>query len=215
MNGASNNSGDWLLRALKHNPEGLLLLAAGAALFLRQGTTVPKTHRAPSPPTDSRPSPSVAERVQDATGPYVAEATDYARAASDTVRRQAEHVYDTTDRAFGRVVDQQPLVIALAGLAIGAAVAAAFPPTAIEQNAMGPIGARVNETAQRVASQAKDAAGAASDTLKAAAEERGFNAEGLKAVADDVATAFTDTMRGSGDDASKKTNVEQPHSPAS
>ena len=31
-------SGDWILNTIKRNPEGLLLLAAGAVLMLRTGT---------------------------------------------------------------------------------------------------------------------------------------------------------------------------------
>jgi hypothetical protein len=35
-------SGGWILSTIKRNPEGLLLLAAGAVLMLRTGTTQPR-----------------------------------------------------------------------------------------------------------------------------------------------------------------------------
>jgi len=42
MNGQSRSilseNGEWILSAIKRNPEGLLLLAAGAALLLRTGS---------------------------------------------------------------------------------------------------------------------------------------------------------------------------------
>ena len=36
MSGSAGNTGDWLLAAVKKNPEGLLLLAAGAVLLMRK-----------------------------------------------------------------------------------------------------------------------------------------------------------------------------------
>jgi hypothetical protein len=35
-------SGEWILNTIKRNTEGLLLLAAGAVLMLRNGTTFSK-----------------------------------------------------------------------------------------------------------------------------------------------------------------------------
>ena len=36
-----SENGEWILSAIKRNPEGLLLLAAGAALLLRTGSRPP------------------------------------------------------------------------------------------------------------------------------------------------------------------------------
>ena len=36
MSGSAGNTSDWLLGAMKKNPEGLLLLAAGAVLLMRK-----------------------------------------------------------------------------------------------------------------------------------------------------------------------------------
>ena len=35
----AGDSGEWIFNTIKRNPEGLLLLAAGAVLMLRSGTT--------------------------------------------------------------------------------------------------------------------------------------------------------------------------------
>jgi hypothetical protein len=36
----SQGTGDWLMGAVRSNPEGLLLLAAGCALLLRSGSSM-------------------------------------------------------------------------------------------------------------------------------------------------------------------------------
>jgi hypothetical protein len=94
------------------------------------------------------------------------------------------------------VLQEQPLMIAAAGLAAGAAVAAAFPATQFEKDTLGPVGRQVSEAASRAGGQLKEATVNAADALKNAAGERGLNAEGLKDVASEVANAFSGTLQG-------------------
>jgi hypothetical protein len=108
-----------------------------------------------------------------------------------------EQARSTAQSTLDRVIQDQPLLVAVAGLAAGAAVAAAFPATEIEKQTLGPVGEQVSEAAERVGEQLKEATGKAGEKLKDAAEQRGLNAEGMKEVAKEVAEAFTGSMGGS------------------
>ena len=110
-----------------------------------------------------------------------------------------ERAVQQTRSAINRVVQDQPLAVALAGLAAGAAVAAAFPATALERQALGPIGERASDAAEQVGAQLKQATVKAGQKLKSEAEDRGLNAEGLKEVASEVASTFSSTMSGQPD----------------
>jgi hypothetical protein len=119
------------------------------------------------------------------------------------VSQQSQRVAQQTQSAFkstvNRVLQDQPLAIALVGLAAGAAVAGAFPATDIEKQTLGPIGDQLSERAEQFGGQLKDAALKAGEKLKSAADERGLNAEGFKEVAGEVAGAFGNKMSGKSD----------------
>jgi hypothetical protein len=93
-------------------------------------------------------------------------------------------------------VREQPLAVAIAGLAAGAAVAAAFPATRFERDTLGPAGERLSEVATSTGERLSEAASAAGERLMTAAEEKGLNKEGLKGVARDVAGTFEKSFSG-------------------
>jgi hypothetical protein len=126
----------------------------------------------------------------------------------DQSGRIAQQAQSTVQSTVDRVMNQQPLVVALAGLAVGAAVAAAFPATEVEQRTLGPAGERLSEVAADAGRQLNQAASAAGERLKSAAEERGLSAEGLKEMASDVAGTFGDTLKGGGTSPSSEQNRE-------
>jgi hypothetical protein len=142
----------------------------------------------------------VAQQTRSAAGAYAGTAADYAGQLRQTVGQQSERAVDqatsTARNALDRVLQEQPLVLAAAGLAAGAALAAAFPATRIEEQTLGPVGEQMTDTARQVGEQVKDAAGAAGDRLKTAAEERGLTSESLKQLAKEVSGAFTERMSG-------------------
>jgi hypothetical protein len=107
-----------------------------------------------------------------------------------------EQATSTTRSALDRVLQDQPLVVAAAGVLAGAALAAALPATEIEQQTLGPVGQQLSDAARRVGEQVKEAAGAAGDRLKDVADERGLTADGMKKLAKEVTGAFTDSMSG-------------------
>jgi hypothetical protein len=88
------------------------------------------------------------------------------------------------------------LAIAIAGLAAGAAVAAAFPATRFERETLGPAGERLSDAVSSAGERLTEAASAAGDRLMSAADEKGLNQEGLKEVARDVAGTFEKSLSG-------------------
>lgn len=212
-------AGEWILNTIKQNPEGILLLAAGAVLMMRKSTSAFEAPAAGSVAsagalhtenTNSSPISSAATTVKEAASDiaartretvtsYASSASEYAGQARRAVGEGTERAVQQTRSAINRVVQDQPLAVALAGLAVGAAVAAAFPATDLERQALGPIGERASDAAEQVGAQLKQATVKAGQKLKSEAEERGLNAEGLKEVASEVASTFSSTMSGQPD----------------
>ena len=217
----------WLVGAVKNNPEGLLLLAAGCALLMRRtGPSKSRTSRDArvydrNDMAQSRREArdrTVGERLSDtakSAGEYVSDisesvvetassyassvsgyADDVTRAAAEQTGRFAQQAKSGVGDTISRVVHEQPLTVALVGAAAGAAVAAAFPATDLENRTLGQTGERLRDAAGRAGEQLKDAATKAGQRLAAAADERGLNTEGLKEVARDVGETFSSALEG-------------------
>jgi len=231
MSGSAGSTSDWLVGAVKKNPEGLLLLAAGAVLLMRKAGGMGSTNapnamgqrsshfrsdgftKAASGAKEYAAgardyAADVAERAKQTVGSVASSASEYADQARRTVSRQSERVMDqaqsTVQNTINRVLQDQPLVVALAGMAAGAAVAAAFPTTEFEKGTLGPLGEQVSDAANRVSEQLKEATVKAGEKLKNVADEKGLNPSGLKDVASEVAGAFSGSMTGSGTSSSDK-----------
>jgi hypothetical protein len=256
MNNNSNTgnlSADWLMSAVKKNPEGLLLLAAGCALLFRTGSSRSRQwshgyqsypggqgqhgprmeHRGSGgkdwemPEGMSRAADTAREyasnvgktvgetarsyssaageyadqarrTVSETARSYASAAGEFADHASQTIRDQSGRIAEQTQSTIERIVREQPLAVAIAGAAAGAALAAAFPATRMERETLGPAGKRLSEAATNAGETLSKAASAAGERLMSAAEERGVNAEGLKEVARDVAGSFEKSLSGSG-----------------
>jgi hypothetical protein len=214
----------WLAGAVKNNPEGLLLLAAGCALLMRStGTSKSRRSRDArvydrNDMTQSRREArdrTVGERLSEtakSAGEYVSDigesvvetassyassvsgyADDVARTAAEQTGRFAQQAKSGIGDTISRVVQEQPLTVALVGAAAGVAVAAAFPATDLENRTLGPTGERLRDAASRAGEQLKDAATKAGHTLAAAAD-RGLNTEGVKEVARDVGETFSSAL---------------------
>jgi hypothetical protein len=219
------------MSAVKKNPEGLLLLAAGCALLFRtrssrsrqwshgyqsypsgQGQHGPRMEHRGSGGKDwempegmSRAADTareyasnVGKTVGETARSYASAAGEYADHASQTIRDQSGRIAEQTQSMIERIVREQPLAVAIAGAAAGAALAAAFPSTRMERETLGPTGKRLSEAATSAGEKLSKAASAAGERLMSAADERGVNAEGLKEVARDVAGSFEKSFSGSG-----------------
>jgi hypothetical protein len=244
-----SGTSDWLLSALKQNPEGLLLLAAGAALLMRTGRLGSaataggrRVGQAAAEASDAVAAggarfadtaasggarfaqaasgakdyaadvagrtmdkagefaSSAAGRTMNKAGEFASSASAMAGDARRAVGRQSERFVEQAQSTFqstmDRILKDQPLFVAVAGMAAGAALAAAFPATDFEKQNLGPIGDQVSDAAERIGEQLKEATAKAGETLKSAAQGRGLDAEGLKDVASEVADAFTASMSG-------------------
>lgn len=236
MNNNSNPGGlaaDWLMSAVKKNPEGLLLLAAGCALLFRtqSSRSRQRSHEYQSYPggldehgprmegrgsggkdwqmpegmsraadTAREYASNVSKTVSETAGSYASAAGEYADHARQTIRDQSGRMAEQTHSTIERIVREQPLAVAIAGAAAGAAIAAAFPATRMERETLGPAGKRLSEAATNAGEKLSKAASAAGERLMTVAEERGVNAEGLKEVARDVAGSFEKSFSGGGQD---------------
>ena len=234
------STGERIIDALWRNPEGLLLLAAGAALVMRHGvsSSSPRTPRH----NQFRPSQQngdlnrnrstqrgLGDRVADAAqsagdfasdaankvsqtaSSYASAVSDFADEATDRSLRMARQAQSSLQSTAQHILQEQPLAVALAGFAAGAAVAAAFPATDVEKRALGPTGQRLKDAAGQVGEQLKEAGSQAGQSLMDAAEERGLTSEGLKDVAREVGDAFSGAL--SGEQAQKAANKESSTSP--
>jgi hypothetical protein len=233
--------GSTLFAAARANPESLLLLAAGAALLLRGGISLPSPRgRSGRGPQDDTLSTStrrwvdtdrvtetmegardyvsdLGSQAADTAASYASSASRYAGEMGHTVAVRSEQLYEDTTSTLSetgeRILRDQPLVVALAGLAAGAALAAAFPRTEFEARTLGPGGERVAEFAAETAEEFKQAGVAAGERLKSAADQRGLNPDGMKDMAREAADAFAGSLSGnktSGRPNAEPSNKERP-----
>ena len=153
----------------------------------------------------------VGKTVTDTASNYASAVGDYAADAGRTIVDQSEQFVEqartTVQGTINRILQDQPLAVALAGLAAGAAVAAAFPATSAERRTLGAAGEQLAKAASSVGENLSDAASKAGEKLMNVAEERGLNAEGLKEVASDVAGAFGTAL--SGEKSDKQSSVSE------
>jgi hypothetical protein len=87
-------------------------------------------------------------------------------------------------------------MVAALGFATGAALAALFPATQIEQRTMEGAAEAIKEAAGEMGDNLMQAATQTADQLKEVAAQRGLTPEGLKDVARDAANTFTSAASG-------------------
>ena len=150
---------------------------------------------------------SYASAVSDTARSYATSVADYAGGAGRAVAAQTT---DLADRAAGladqagsvirtqtnNVLQEQPLAVAVLGLAAGAALAALFPTSAMEQRTLGPAHDAAADTVARVGESLKSAASETGEHLKQRAAERGLSPEGVKEMAREVGQTFADKVSG-------------------
>jgi hypothetical protein len=145
------------------------------------------------------------DRISDTASDYADSVSDFAgearRAVTERSARLSRQTQATLQSSMQRVLREQPLAVVVAGLA-GAAVAALFPSTEIEDRALGSAHEKLKDAAEKAGERVMEAAGKAGKRLKSAAEERGLTSEGFKEVAGEVADTFKDAMSGKPEDRS-------------
>jgi hypothetical protein len=219
-----SQASEWLVGTARRNPEALLLLAAGCALLMRSGRggsrskpAIPDREHDRSYAAAARPSgvrqelshtaekaadyaSDIKDRVSETASSYADSVSEFAADArrqvsegSDRLRRQAQSTIETS---MDRVLRDQPLVIAVAGLAAGAAIAAAFPATDVENRALGGAHEALSTAVDQAGKTVMGAANKVGEHLKAAAEEKGLTSQALKNLAGDVTDTFTNAVAG-------------------
>jgi hypothetical protein len=146
----------------------------------------------------------IKDRVSDTASSYAQSISEFAddtrRNVSERSARLKRQAQSTLQSGMDRVLRDQPLAVAMAGLAAGAAVAAVFPSTGIEDRTFGGAREALTEAAGKAGERVVEAAGKAGERLKSAAEERGLTSEGLKELAGEVTDTFTNAVSGKPED---------------
>jgi ElaB/YqjD/DUF883 family membrane-anchored ribosome-binding protein len=127
---------------------------------------------------------SVKDRVTDAADSVKAAVSETA----DKITSQAEGLARQARVTVATTWDQNPLLVAGAGLVIGAFIAAAFPSTETEESLFGQTSDALRRQAERVG---VDAARTAVEGVAAAASEQGLSVDGLTKVGE----SLTDKVR--------------------
>ena len=129
-----------------------------------------------------------------------------ARLQAMKMRHASEHYGQRAQEGFGKVLEEQPLVLGAVGLAVGALLGSLLPSTRREDETFGPtrdqVLAAAREEGDRVARRAEDVAMSAADAADAEARKQNLTGEGaasetLKAEekVENVAKAAQDAAR--------------------
>ena len=128
---------------------------------------------------------------------------DFADTALNATREEAAHLrdqarrvtHDMRDRAV-KLAEEQPLIVAVAGIAVGAILAAALPRTKIEDDLMGETSEAIKETAGQVASEQiakiSSEADKVAEEIKETITEHGVTAKAAVNVVRDVGDSGRD-----------------------
>jgi hypothetical protein len=121
-------------------------------------------------------------------------AYEHGRSAAQHVYSEAEEAWRVGRSGFGRVLEQQPLVLAAIGLAVGAAIGAALPSTQVENQWMGQqsdeLKRRAREMAEEQFDNARDVAGQFYEDVR---DEIGK--QGLGEIPAEIITQVTDRVK--------------------
>jgi hypothetical protein len=118
---------------------------------------------------------------------------DYAEAASEyvsSIPQSGAALFDTVRSNLNDVFEAQPLALGAIGLAIGAGIAAAMPPSEVEAAYLGEssdaVKAKAGEFAAEQAARATTVVGAVVDAVTEEARKQGLTVEDAKAAALDI-----------------------------
>jgi len=150
-----------LWESIRQNPALMGALVSGLTWLLAQGTNaIAKAGEARQKAAD------VAGQAGETADALTAQARETAGEVGEQAQQQAQQQAQRAAGWLQRAVEQNPLVVALAAVAIGAAIGLSSKPTQLEQQVMGPARDRMLEQAQTLA---KDAAKGLATTAAAAA----------------------------------------------
>jgi len=114
----------------------------------------------------------------------------YSSFSKDGIMTQYSRSRDQITHSIGKLLDDQPLVLAALGIAVGAAIGAAIPSSETEAQLMGDASGSVKHAARELAleqySHLKETAAQTIDEVKRTAADRGLSTENLAGLVQDV-----------------------------
>jgi hypothetical protein len=152
---------------------------------------------------------SVTDAASSATDQAASSADDAQRSLRDTTGRIAQSGTAFANSAQANLTEtfeRQPLLVGAIGLAIGAAIATAFPTTRLEEEYVGETAAKVTKKVQTIAKEQSEALQKAAsrtvDAIKDEAANQGLTSDTLKkgaaSIRDKAATAASGARRNGG-----------------
>lgn len=200
--------------------------AASAAQQMQQGASKAGDRLSESADQVAQGAREVGHRVSGAAGEIARGVREVGEAAQEYSAAMGEQFVESTGRTCQQatraarqvkekaqsLVEEQPLVVAAIGIAIGAAIAAALPSTKTEDELMGDTSDAVKETLGDVAAEqyekAKDVAGSVAQQAKKVAEEEGLTAGSAadiaRSVGEKVKGVVTETASSAGSEMREK-----------
>jgi uncharacterized protein DUF3618 len=153
--------------------------------------------------------------VADSARAAAASAADLASTAGATAVEQSQYLFDQTARLTrdltertNRLIQEQPLAVAAAGLAIGAALAAVLPRTRMEDSVLGETSDTVKETVADATTaqfrRAKEATARVVEEAKNVAEKEGLSATAAVEAVRDIGEKVKHVVTAAGDEATNE-----------
>ena len=145
-------------------------------------------------------------------------ATGYGREYADTASEYASsipgsraEIFDTVRSNLSDLFKAQPLALGAIGIAIGAGIAAALPPTEIEADYLGETSDTVRKMAAQFATEqterATSVAGNVVEAVKEEATSQGLTLEGAKTAAGDISAKIGRVVDATGKSISDRANL--------
>ena len=200
-------AGDWLIGTAKRHPEALLVLAAGCALLMRggggssKGAPTQRSNDSAGPDRRwqvSRATEGIVSNLKDSVTDVASSASDYADGVRRNISAQTSQIagqaQSTLQTGFGHLLREQPLALAVLGLAAGAAIATLLPATEVEERTLAPARDAIGDVTGKVGENLIEAASEASRQLTQGIADRA--AEAVKEVVHEVAEKFGDKVAG-------------------
>jgi hypothetical protein len=122
------------------------------------------------------------QQQTDTLGRYARSLPEYARAIPES----GGEMMHTLRSNLAELFKAQPLALGAVGLAIGAGIAAALPPTKVESEYLGEASDAVQEKAKQFAGEAKEVTEDAFNAAAGEARRQGLTMEGAKSAAGEV-----------------------------
>jgi hypothetical protein len=139
---------------------------------------------------------NVKQRMTEAASSYADTVSRYTQETRRSLYEQSRQAQSTVQDTVSRIVREQPFAVAAAGLAAGAAIAALFPSTRIENRTFGGTREALAEAAGKAGENLMEAATEAGQRFVSGVAQRGLSSEGVKDLAGEVAETFSNAITG-------------------